>query len=296
MLAYLSSRLFWCCLMDSYWCSVYLYWRVSVEALAVTAKVEAIAVSVSLQFLDLFRPSVLLQLQDCSACCRWHSQHSCCTSAADLVSVDHGPQRCIAVPRYPAVVVAGTVKYVDLSDVSSLQPVAFLSFHSTYYYRPSFNISPSSNVVAAPASIAVSAVATNVCYSTCFSIGCSASHRNQVGALVMYLRPPVLLLSVVATLQPSLPRLKLLLSLLLFRDLQYCYCSSISCSACWLNTGQGFSFLSAFLRWTVNYRHLSDVSRAAIAICSYISRKHRAFVHTSLASIERFNCFGIAVS
>ena len=136
------------------------------------------------------------------------------------------------MPRKPAVVVAGTVKYVDLSDVSSLQPVAFLSFHSTYYYRPSFNISPSSNVVAAPASIAVSAVATNVCCSTCFSIGCSASHRNQVGALVMYFRPPVLLLSVVATLQPLLPRLKLLLSLLLFRDLQYCYCSSISCSAC----------------------------------------------------------------
>jgi hypothetical protein len=49
--------------------------QVSVEALAVAAKVEApaveaTAVSVSLQFLDLFKPSVLLQLQHRSACCR----------------------------------------------------------------------------------------------------------------------------------------------------------------------------------------------------------------------------------
>ena len=48
---------------------------VSVEALAVAAQVgaptiEATAVSVSLQFLDLFKPSMLLQLQHRSACCR----------------------------------------------------------------------------------------------------------------------------------------------------------------------------------------------------------------------------------
>jgi hypothetical protein len=106
-----------------------------------------------------------------------------------------------------------------------------------------------------------------------------------VGALVMYFRPPVLLLSVVATLQPLLPRLKLLLSLLLFRDLQHCYCSSISCSAWWLNPGQGFSFLS---KWNSQlstfigclqscycylFIHLSQAS----SVCSYISRKHRAF-------------------
>ena len=59
--------------------------------------VEVTAVSVSFQFLDLFKLSVLLQIQHRSACCRQHSQHSCCTSAADLVFADHGPQRCMAV-------------------------------------------------------------------------------------------------------------------------------------------------------------------------------------------------------
>ena len=49
--------------------------QVSVEALAVAAKVgapavEAPAVSASLQFLDLFKPSILLQFQHRSACCR----------------------------------------------------------------------------------------------------------------------------------------------------------------------------------------------------------------------------------
>ena len=49
--------------------------QVSVKVFVVVAKVEAphveaTAVSVSFQFLDLFQPSVLLQLQYRGACCR----------------------------------------------------------------------------------------------------------------------------------------------------------------------------------------------------------------------------------
>ena len=78
---------------------------------------------------------------------------------------------------------AGTIKYVDLSDaaraaIASLQPTAFMSFLSNYNYRPSFHISPSPNAVTASAFITVSAVATIICYSNHFSIGCSASRRN----------------------------------------------------------------------------------------------------------------------
>ena len=60
----------------------------------VATKVEATVASVPSQFLDLFKPSVLLQLQHSSACCRYYSQHSYCTSAVDLVFAEG----CATVP------------------------------------------------------------------------------------------------------------------------------------------------------------------------------------------------------
>ena len=133
--------------------------------------------------------------------------------------------------------------------VSSLQPVPFLSFLSSCCCQPFLDISPSSSAVTAPASIPVSAVAINVCYNsercTCFSIGCSARHRNQVGALVIYLRPPVLLLSAAEALQ-SLDTAP----------------ASVAVPADSTKVKDPVFSISG----TVKYRHLSDASRAAIAL------------------------------
>ena len=103
------------------------------------------------------------------------------------------------------VVMAGTVKYLDLSDAflssifappCGIPVVPFkLLLPAVLRYIAELQRCYSSSIY----SLSTSVTASERC--TCSSIGCSARHRNQVGALVIYLRPPVLLLSAAEAFQ-----------------------------------------------------------------------------------------------
>ena len=157
---------------------------------------------------------------------------------------------CLYQGGNPSVVMAGTVKSLELSD-AFLKYLHSSLFHSSCCCRPFLDISPTSSAVTATASIqfqrslSTSVTASERC--TCFSIGCSARHRNQVGALVIHLRPPVLLLSAAEALQ----------SLYLWHIF-----SAATAPASVAVPADSTKFKDP----VVTYRHLSDASRAAIAL------------------------------
>ena len=285
-----------CWYNSSIWCSVcgrYGWGTISIPRFVQTF--SAAAVPASQCVLSLTQSTLLLY-----KCC-WSSVcwRSCYTSAVDLVFAEGGAtvpskhqttaehqtalvvllcfpwlQRCphsiadlycrYAVPAVlcqggnPAVIMARTVKYLNISDASraafaSLQPVAFLSFHSSCCCRFSSLWSIVDSQRWYYSSYLTPTQGWGSCCFWCWSTSVSwfMSH------------------------------------------LQCCYCSSISCSACWLHQGTGVKY---------RYLTLSDASRAVIAllqpvILSWICYRPPALlqfqhpiyvsVHTSIASIER---------
>ena len=132
---------------------------------------------------------------------------------------------------------AGTVKYLDLSDAflsniftpaCSIPVVPFkLLLPAVLRYIAELQRCYSSSIY----SLSTSVTASERC--TCSSIGCSARHRNQVGALVIYLRPPVLIYDTSPTAPAS---------------------AAVPADSTKVKDP------------VVTYRHLSDASRAAIAL------------------------------
>jgi len=133
-----------------------------------------------------------------------------------------------------------------IPQVSSLQSVPFeLLLPVVLRYIAELQRCYSYSIYHFQRSLSTSVTASERC--TCFSIGCSARHRNQVGALVIHLRPPVLLLSAAEALQ----------SLYLWHIF-----SAATAPASVALPADSTKVKDP----VVMYRHLSDASRAAIAL------------------------------